>query len=163
MKYLFSIIFCLLFTGCTEKKQSIIKTDDELTSNIKLLFEKYVNNDFDVSQYYSDNLISRINNTEILGYENLTNGFKSHHEILYENINIKDVYVHTNYFADGEIWSNAWFTWTGKGKTTGEDYSNRGHFDYKWEDGKIVELLAYFSEYAEINEAEAYAEAQKSN
>ena len=161
MKKILSILFCLVLTGCTETKQSIIKTDDELTSNIKLLFQKYVNNDFDVSKYYSDDLISRINNTEILGYDNLTNGFKAHHEILYENINIKDVYVHTNYFANGEIWSNAWFTWTGKGKTTGEDYSNRGHFDYKWEDGKIVELLAYFSEYAEINEAEAYAEAQK--
>ena len=40
-------------------------------------------------------------------------------------------------------------------QTTREDYSNRGHFDYmgRW---KNVELLAYFSEYVEINEAEAF-------
>ena len=68
--------------------------------------------------------------------------------------------MHTNYFANGEIWSNAWFTWTGTGKTTGDDYSNRGHFDYKWENGKIVELLAYYSENAEAKEAKAYSEAQ---
>ena len=117
-------------------------------------------NEFDVSELYSKDLISRINNMEINGYDNLIPGFKAHHEILYNNINIKDLYVHTNYFANGEIWSNAWFTWTGTGKTTGDDYSNRGHFDYKWENGKIVELLAYYSENAEAKEAKAYSEAQ---
>jgi len=71
------------------------------------------------------------------------------------------LYVHTNYFADGEIWTNAWFTWTGTGKTTGTDYSNRGHFDYKWEDGKIVELLAYYSETAEMTETAALKAATK--
>ena len=86
-------------------------------------------------------------------------GFQAHHEILYTDISIEDLYVHTNYFADGEVWSNAWFTWKGKGQTTGDDYSNRGHFDYKWEDGKIVELLAYYSETAEMTEAAAYAAA----
>jgi ketosteroid isomerase-like protein len=44
----------------------------------------------------------------------------------------------------------------GKGQTTGQEYSNRGHFDYKWEDGKIVELLAYFDETSENNEIAAY-------
>ena len=48
----------------------------------------------------------------------------------------------------------------GTGKTTGEEYSNRGHFDYKWEDGKIAILQAYYSEYAEQNEAAAYAASQ---
>ena len=67
-------------------------------------------------------------------------GWKSHHEVLFENIDIQDVYVHTNYFSDGAVWSNAWFTWSAEGQTTGEEYSNRGHFDYRWEDGKIVEL-----------------------
>ena len=160
MKQLLTIFLCISLLGCDEKKQSVIKTDDELSSNIKFLLEKYVKNEFDVSELYSKDLISRINNMEINGYDNLIPGFKAHHEILYNNINIKDLYVHTNYFANGEIWSNAWFTWTGTGKTTGDDYSNRGHFDYKWENGKIVELLAYYSENAEAKEAKAYSEAQ---
>ena len=160
MKQLLTIFLCISLLGCNETNQSVIKTDDELSSNIKFLLEKYVKNEFDVSELYSKDLISRINNMEINGYDNLIPGFKAHHEILYNNINIKDLYVHTNYFANGEIWSNAWFTWTGTGKTTGDDYSNRGHFDYKWENGKIVELLAYYSEKAEAKEAKAYSEAQ---
>ena len=44
---------------------------------------------------------------------------------------------------------------------SGEEYSNRGHFDYRWEDGKIVELLAYFSEYPESTETAAYAASQE--
>ena len=87
-------------------------------------------------------------------------GFQAHHDVLYDNITIEDLYVHTNYFTSGDIWSNAWFTWKGTGKTTGEEYSNRGHFDYKWEDGKIAILQAYYSEYAEQNEAAAYAASQ---
>ena len=160
MKQLLTIFLCISLLGCNETNQSVIKTDDELSSNIKFLLEKYVKNEFDVSELYSKDLISRINNMEINGYDNLIPGFKAHHEILYNNINIKDLYVHTNYFSNGEIWSNAWFTWTGTGKTTGDDYSNRGHFDYKWENGKIVELLAYYSENAEAKEAKAYSEAQ---
>jgi len=160
MKQLLTIFLCISLLGCNETNQSVIKTDDELSSNIKFLLEKYVKNEFDVSELYSKDLISRINNMEINGYDNLIPGFKAHHETLYNNINIKDLYVHTNYFANGEIWSNAWFTWTGTGKTTGDDYSNRGHFDYKWENGKIVELLAYYSENAEAKEAKAYSEAQ---
>ena len=163
MKQLLTIFLCVLLLGCNETNQSVIKTDDELSSNIKFLLEKYVKNEFDVSELYSKDLISRINNMEINGYDNLIPGFKAHHEILYNNINIKDLYVHTNYFANGEIWSNAWFTWTGTGKTTGDDYSNRGHFDYKWENGKIVELLAYYSENAEAKEAKAYSEKLKTN
>ena len=63
--------------------------------------------------------------------------------MLYDNIKIKDLYVHTNYFANGEIWSNVWSTWTGTGKTTGKEYSLPTHFDYKWENGKIVEMNCY--------------------
>ncbi len=160
MKQLLTIFLCISLLGCNETKQSVIKTDDELSSNIKMLFEKYENNDFEVSQYYIDDVISRFNNTEITGFENLTAGFKAHHDMLYNNIELKDVYVHTNYFASGEIWSNAWLTWTGTGKTTGKEYSNRAHFDYKWENGKIVVVQGYFDEAIEKMEIAAYTEAQ---
>lgn len=160
MKNLLMLLLVVTLVGCSnQSKQSIIKTDDELSANIEYLFEKYVDNDFDVSEYYADDIVCKINNIEFSGYDNLIPGFKAHHDILYNNINIEDMYIHTNYFADGEIWTNAWFTWTGTGKTTGNEYSNRGHFDYKWEDGKIVELLAYYSETAEMTEAAAYEAA----
>ena len=162
MKYLHIIIFAILI-GCADANQSILKTDDELSSNIKMLFEKYENNDFEVSQYYVDDVITRINNTdEITGFENLTAGFKAHHD-MFDNIELKDLYVHTNYFASGEIWSNAWLTWTGSGKTTGKEYSNRAHWDYKWENGKIVVVQGYFDESIGKMEIAAYTEAQNQN
>ena len=102
MKYIYIIIFAILI-GCADTNQSILKTDDELSSNIKMLVEKYENNDFEVSQYYANDVITRLNNTELNGFENLTAGFKAHHDMLYDNIKIKDLYVHTNYFANGEI------------------------------------------------------------
>ena len=49
----------------------------------------------------------------------------------------------------------------GVGKTTGEEYTNRAHFDYKWENGKIVELLAYYSEYADLKESAALQATQE--
>ncbi len=157
MKNLITLLLIIGFVGCTNQtKQSIIKTEDDLTANIQLLLESYVNNEFNLSDYYADDVVCKINNLEFSGYDNLIPGFKAHHDILYDDINIDEVYVHTNYFSDGEVWSNAWFTWTGTGKTTGNMYSNRGHFDYKWEDGKIVELLAYYSETAEMTEMAAY-------
>ena len=156
MKYIYTTLICFLFFGCSTSSQSIIKSDDELTAKIVSSFESYKSNDFTFFDQYSDDVISRINNTIIKGKDNILNAWKSHHDFLYQDINIEDLYVHTNYFADGTIWSNAWFTWTGKGQTTGTDYSNRGHFDYKWEDGKIVEVLAYFSETVDNTEIAAY-------
>ena len=160
MKHFFVLLLVVTLAGCTETKHSVIKTDDELTAKIHLLFDKYVDNDFNVSEFYAEDIVCKINNMEFKGYENLISGFQAHHNFLYEDINIKERYVHTNYFSNGEIWSNAWFTWIGTGKTTGNDYSNRGHFDYKWEDGKIVELLAYYSETVENTESAAFEASQ---
>ena len=96
-----------------------------------------------------------------MAIENLIAGYKAHHELLYNDISIDELYVHTNYFSSGEVWSNSWFTWSGVGKTTGEEYTNRAHFDYKWENGKIVELLAYYSEYADLKESAALQATQE--
>lgn len=156
MKYIYTFLLCALLVGCTNTNQSVIKTDDDLSAQISLQYENYAANDFSFSEQYADNVVARINNTVIEGKDNLMTGWKSHHEILYVDISIEDVYIHTNYFSNGEVWTNAWFTWKGTGQTTGEEYSNRGHFDYNWEDGKIVEVLAYFDETAENGEIAAY-------
>ena len=161
MKFLYTIILSVLLLSCANTNQSVVKSDDELSSTITLLFDKYVANDFEISDYYANDVIARVNNQELNGYENLIAGYKAHHELLYDNISIDELYVHTNYFSDGEVWSNSWFTWSAVGKTTGEKYINRAHFDYKWENGKIVELLAYYSEYADLKESAALQAAQE--
>jgi len=89
--------------SCNESNHAVVKVDDELSSNIKLLIEKYVENDFDVSDFYTDDVVTRINNLEFTGYENLMQGFQAHHDVLYDNITVEDLYVHTNYFTSGDI------------------------------------------------------------
>ena len=45
---------------------------------------------------------------------------------------------------EGDVWTNSWFTWMGTGNKTGIGFSNRCHFDMKWENGRIIEMLCYY-------------------
>ena len=147
-KLFFTLSLCavaMLF-GCTAPEdsaateQSVVSTDDERSAQIELLFDKYVLNEWDVMDMYAENVLCKINNVEFSGRDNLMGGFKMHHDALYNEIAIADASIQTEYWSDGSVWSRAWFTWTGNGQTTGESYSNRGHFSYKWQDGVIADF-----------------------
>ena len=60
MKYIYSILLCAFLFSCTNSNQSVIKTDDDLTANIKLQYESYVANDFSFSDQYSEDVIKSI-------------------------------------------------------------------------------------------------------
>ena len=163
--FTFSICAVAMLFGCTAPEdsaatgQSVVSTDDERSAEIELLFDKYVLNEWDVMDMYAENVLCKINNVEFSGRDNLMGGFKMHHDALYNEIAIDDASIQTEYWSDGSVWSRAWFTWTGNGQTTGESYSNRGHFSYKWQDGVIAELHGYWSEDVQNAEAAAYAAA----
>lgn len=166
--FIFSICAVAMLFGCTapegsaSTEQSVVSTDDDRSAQIELLFDKYVLNEWDVMDMYAENVLCKINNVEFSGRDNLMGGFKMHHDALYSEIAIDDASIQTEYWSDGSVWSRAWFTWTGNGQTTGEGYSNRGHFSYKWQDGVIAELYGYWSEDAQNAEAAAYAAANAS-
>ena len=168
-KTLHTLVFCMsiLLIACTSMstettsnvtKPSVVKMDDEISAKIQLLFEKYIQNEWDIMDLYAEDVVCKINNLEITGRDNLMEGFKMHHALLYKDIMIENNRIQTEYWNNGEIWSRAWFTWTGQGQTTGTNYSNRGHFDYKWQDGQIVELLGYWSEDIQNLETSALTE-----
>ena len=163
--YTFTLCATAMLFGCAPAEQdgaleqSTVRTDDELSAKIELLFDKYIQNEWDVMDLYAEDVVCKINNVEFSGRDNLMGGFKMHHDALYSNIAIKDMRIQSEYWSDGEIWSRSWFTWTGDGQTTGDSYSNRGHFGYKWEDGRIAELHGYWSEDVQNTEAAAYAAA----
>ncbi|MDA8628596.1 hypothetical protein N9M15_00105 [Bacteroidia bacterium] len=48
-----------------------------------------------------------MNNTTFTGYHSLKSGLQAQHDVLYDNIKIDDLYIHTNYFVDGEKWTRA--------------------------------------------------------
>ena len=163
--YTFTLCAAAMLFGCAPAdqneamEQSTVRTNDELSAKIELLFDKYIQNEWDVMDLYAEDVLCKINNVEFSGRDNLMGGFKMHHDALYSNIAIKDMRIQSEYWSDGEIWSRSWFTWTGDGQTTGDSYSNRGHFGYKWEDGRIAELHGYWSEDVQNTEAAAYAAA----
>ena len=65
MKLLYTITLSALLISCANTNQSVLKTDDELTSTINLLFDKYVANDFELSDYYADDVVARVNNQKM--------------------------------------------------------------------------------------------------
>ena len=89
------------------------EAEDELTELVLELAEDYTKADFEeAEEYYSDDVKVYFNSTEVVGKENLINGWTYEHEV-FSGITISDEYAHTNYFSDGRIWTNYWFTWRG--------------------------------------------------
>ncbi|MAZ50554.1 MAG: hypothetical protein CMC72_02355 [Flavobacteriaceae bacterium] len=157
MKNLFKILLItLLVASCSSNQpgSAIVKDNDELTLNAKELLKSYVENDFSLwEELFSDDCEVRFNNL-ITDKKSVIEGIKQDH-ILFNSFVISDEYAHTNYFKDGGIWTNHWFTNTLIGNYTQETTSVRVHTDLKWEDGKIVIFNVYYDPTFQTNEVNA--------
>ena len=157
-KIMLIILASFMFVGCeqpTSESAGVIQRTDDLSTKVKQIAEDYVSKNFEIAnETYSDTVQARFNSTEVQGKENLIGGWHVEHKV-FSDISIEDQYAHTNYFSGGNIWTNHWFTWSATANETGEKLQIRAHFDYKWEDGKIVIEQAFFSdrEYSRIMEA----------
>ena len=157
MKNLFKILLItLLVASCSSNQpgSAIVKDNDELTLNAKELLKSYVENDFSLwEELFSEDCEVRFNNL-ITDKKSVIEGIKQDH-ILFNSFVISDEYAHTNYFKDGGIWTNHWFTNTLIGNYTQETTSVRVHTDLKWEDGKIVIFNVYYDPTFQTNEVNA--------
>jgi hypothetical protein len=157
-KIMLIILASFMFVGCeqpTSERAGVIQRTDDLSTKVKQIAEDYVSKNFEIAnETYSDTVQARFNSTEVQGKENLIGGWHVEHKV-FSDISIEDQYAHTNYFSGGNIWTNHWFTWSATANETGEKLQIRAHFDYKWEDGKIVIAQAFFSDrdYSRIMEA----------
>ena len=110
------------------------------------LAKEYQQNSYELTkQVYSDTVQVSFNSVSSDGLATLIAGWEQQHEV-FSDISMTDEYVHTNYFSDGNIWSNYWFTWSGTSKVSGSELEIRAHFDYKWDDGKIVVAQGFFAD-----------------
>ena len=131
------------FTISAQKISGEIKDTDKYSKTVIKMNETYANNDHSVwDEMLSDDAKVYLNNTVVDG-KTVKEAFKGHHSI-FNDIKIIEAYAHTNYFKSGDVWTNNWFTWMGTGNKTGIRFSNRAHFDMKWDNGKIIEMLCYF-------------------
>lgn len=131
------------FTISAQKISGEIKDTDKYSKTVIKINETYANNDHSVwDEMLSDDAKVYLNNTVVDG-KTVKEAFKGHHSI-FNDIKIIEAYAHTNYFKSGDVWTNNWFIWMGTGNKTGIRFSNRAHFDMKWDNGKIIEMLCYF-------------------
>ena len=148
MKKLFILsLLSITITNLCAQQTGTIKDNDKLTKIALDFHEDYATNKHELwDEMVNDDAEVHINNSKMTGKE-LKEAFKSHH-MIFNNIEIIDAYAHTNYFSGGEnkgdTWTNSWFTWTGTGNVTGIGYSNKAHFDFQWEKGKVIKMLCFF-------------------
>ena len=163
MKKTLSILFLSVMTfSCINQQQStaVVKSDDELTLDVQKLLKAYVENDFTLwEELLSDDCEVLFNNIP-LDKKSIIAGVSQDH-ILFKSIEVTDDYAHTNYFKNGEIWTNHWFVNTLTGKFTGETTAGRAHTDLKWENGKVVRFQVYYDPTLQVNEAAAMSEMSK--
>ena len=140
----FTFLFLLTtFTISAQKTSGEIKDTDKYSKTVIKMNETYANNDHSVwDEMLSDDAKVYLNNTVVDG-KTVKEAFKGHHSI-FNDIKIIEAYAHTNYFKSGDVWTNNWFIWMGTGNKTGIRFSNRAHFDMKWDNGKIIEMLCCF-------------------
>ena len=143
------ILASFMFVACeqpTNENAGVIQRTDDLSAKVLDLAKEYQNNSYELSrELYSDTVQTRFNSTTIDGLSDLIDGWKQQH-VVFSDIKMSNPYVHTNYFSNGGIWSNFWFTWSATSNATGNQLEIRAHFDYKWEDGKIVISQGFFSD-----------------
>ena len=148
-KIMLIILASFMFAACeqpTSENAGVIQRTDDLSVKVLDLAKEYQNNSYELSrELYSDTVQTRFNSTSIDGLSDLVDGWKQQH-VVFSDIKMSDPYVHTNYFSNGGIWSNFWFTWSATSNATGNQLEIRAHFDYKWEDGKIVISQGFFAD-----------------
>ena len=148
-KIMLIILASFMFVACeqpTSENAGVIQRTDDLSAKVLDLAKEYQNNSYELSrELYSDTVQTRFNSTTIDGLSDLIDGWKQQH-VVFSDIKMTNPYVHTNYFSNGGIWSNFWFTWSATSNATGNQLEIRAHFDYKWEDGKIVISQGFFAD-----------------
>ena len=158
-KTLYIHLLSVMTFSCSNQQQSraVVKSDDELTLNVQKLLKVYVENDFTLwEELLSDDCEVLFNNIT-LDKKSVIAGISQDHT-LFKSIEVTDDYAHTNYFNNGQIWTNHWFSLTFVGNFTKDTTSTRAHTDLKWENGKVVRFQVYYDPTFQIKEVTAMSE-----
>ena len=164
MKKILSILFLsVMIYSCTNQQtgKAVVKNSDELSLNAKSLLQAYFDNDFSLwEELFSDDCEVYIITNDAMDKKATIEALKQE-RALFNSFSVLDDYSHTNYFNNGDIWTNHWFIVNATGKFTGETNTVRVHTDLKWENGKVVIFQAYFDPSMTMKEATAMSEMSK--
>ena len=180
-KAILSIVSISLFTfsSYAEEEKSYLKTKDAISMNVKKYFEVSSEEDTKFAEnFYADNVEVFINDLVIKGKKNYITRLNKINKELIKDIKFEQLHIHTNYFSkealahdgktfgemhpneDTTIWTNAWGTLKGVGRSSNKPISFRIHMDFRTVKGKVVEMLAYYDP-TQMNEEIKALEASK--
>ncbi len=164
MKKILSILFLSVITlSCSDQKPqgtAVVKDSDELSLNSKSLLKAYIDNDFSLwEELFSDNCEVFITNNAL--DKKATIEALKQERSLFSSFSVLESYSHTNYFNNGNMWTNHWFIVNATGKFTGETSTVRVHTDLKWENGKVAIFQVYRDPSVTMKEATAMSEMSK--
>ena len=163
MKKILSILFLsVMIYSCSNQQTgtAVVKNSYELSLNAKSLLQAYFDNDFSLwEELFSEDCEVFITN-DAMDKKATIEALKQE-RALFNSLSVLDDYSHTNYFNNGDIWTNHWFIVNATGKFTGETNTVRVHTDLKWENGKVVIFQVYRDPSVTMKEATAMAEMSK--
>ena len=155
----------LFLISCDAPKNNFgyVSIDDEKSRNVVKIFESVEDEEIGfLKEIFSKDLEFKDPNGTILNKDEFIAGVENIFD-LFEDIEFEDsefvdydgLAVETTYYTNGQVWTNIWSTFEGKGKYTGNDVSFPFHISYLWDGDKIIGEIQFFSTkvFAAENEA----------
>jgi len=145
----------MFLISCDAPKNNFgyVSIDDEKSRNVVKIFEAVEDEEIGfLKEIFSKDLEFKDPNGTILNKDEFIAGVENIFD-LFEDIEFEDsefvdydgLAVETTYYTNGQVWTNIWSTFEGKGKYTGNDVSFPFHISYLWDGDKIIGEIQFFS------------------
>ena len=153
MRYLLIITLFLISCDAPKNNFGYVSIDDEKSRNVVKIFEEVEDEEIGfLKEIFSKDLEFKDPNGTILNKDEFIAGVENIFD-LFEDIEFEDsefvdydgLAVETTYYTNGQIWTNIWSTFEGKGKYTGNEVSFPFHISYLWKGDKIIGEIQFFS------------------
>ncbi len=158
-------------------EKSILRTKDEISKKVIKYFDSAFDGDLKYAEsFFGNDVEVMINKIKVNGKKEYIERLTKIQKVLFRDMKFLDLHVHTNYFSDealasngktfGElrsktIWSNAWAELQAVGRITKKNVTFPIHCDFRWENGEVVEMLAYYDPTVMNEEIAALGESKK--
>ena len=145
------LIALVAFTMFSCNQGVTVSFDDSKSQAILSVYDSYMENDAAaIESLYAEDAVVFLNSLDSIPIQDNVKNLAMHHE-LFDDIslswgdgeNARTAFVQTSSYPTIDV-TLAWFTWTGTGNVTGIGYSNKAHFDFQWEKGKVIKMLCFF-------------------
>ena len=145
----------MFLISCDAPKNNFgyVSIDDEKSRNVVKIFEAVEDEEIGfLKEIFSKDLEFKNPNGTILNKDEfiaeVENIFDLFEDIEFEDSEFVDydgLAVETTYYTNGQVWTNIWSTFEGKGKYTGNEVSFPFHISYLWDGDKIIGEIQFFS------------------